>query len=130
MAPLDAWGARVSRFFGESRNHTRALGAFVWSVRGCGRLRGGGDDGFVAGVADFDVVEDVDGAVFADFGFAGDTQGAIINVGRGGVAGQVGAVLGGFPVRGAGEGPKRAQTGAFGENGLFSGVLAAFRLIF
>ena len=52
------------------------------------RLRGGGDDEFVAEVADLGVAQDVDGAVFADFGFAGDEQRAVIDVGRGGVAGQ------------------------------------------
>jgi hypothetical protein len=61
----------------QSRHHTKALGAFVWSVRGSGRLRRGGDDGFIVGRADFGVADDVEGAVFADFRFAGDQQRAV-----------------------------------------------------
>jgi hypothetical protein len=56
---------------GRRENHTKPCGLRV--VGAGGRY----------GVAD-----DVDGAAFADFGFAGDQQGAVIHVRRGGVASQ------------------------------------------
>src|SRR5260370_20514350 len=46
------------------------------------------DGDFVAELADFDVADDEDGFVFAQFGLAGDKQRAVVHVGRRGVAGQ------------------------------------------
>ena len=46
------------------------------------------DGDAVAELADFLVAADEDGFVLAQFGFAGDEQGAVVHVGRVGVAGQ------------------------------------------
>ena len=46
------------------------------------------DGDFVAELADFDVVDDEDGFVFAYLGFVGDEQRAVVRVGRRGVAGE------------------------------------------
>ena len=46
------------------------------------------DGDFVAELADFHVADDEDGFVFAQFGFAGDEHGAVVHVGRHGVAGE------------------------------------------
>ena len=49
-------------------------------------------DDLVTGQTDFFVVQDIHAFVFAQFGFGGGEKGAVVNVGRGSVAGQEGEI--------------------------------------